>query len=340
MAITRVWQTGAETGLNTEFPVFVGGAYAVVSTPNKTGTYVYRCYFNGNYAQYAFADTLQCRIGFYINTVDLVSVGTSNRIVTLLTSGDTELISIRVKGTSVNFPMDLYVASSQEDTEDYLHSSNAWVHVGLDVKIDSSVGWATVYINGIEKLSFSGDTGTGTIGIVRIGCSGGAGEPVFYDDLYIDDTTGEASSATVPMLNFQWIYPNETGNYDQWIGSDADNTNNYLLVDERPPSTADYVEEDTVDQFDSYAMTTYALGAGETINAVIPIVYAQRYGAAEELALGTRYSGTNTIGSNQDPGGGDWTFSWERQTTKPGGGAWDQAALDGVEVVIYSTGTF
>ena len=95
-----------------------------------------------------------------------------------------------------------------------------------------------------------------------------------------------------------------------------------------------------MDQFDSYDMATYTLGEGETFISLIPSVYAQRFGAAEELAIGTRYSGTDLLGSDFDPGAGSYTLHQERQLTKPGGGAWTQAAVDDVELLIKSRGVF
>ena len=341
MAITRVWQTGAEARSYSEVTgntaVFY---YSANYAKGGTTSFMVRADVVSNCYK-TIPDTAQIRVGFH----NLFKYGLGNIAdgdTLIIYDGATALIEIEIDRAGSN--LRLKVAGAEEDiTTDSPIELLTWYHIGLDCKIDSVNGWAYVYLDGVEILSFDGDTGSVNIDKVLFGTATDASSIVlewYYDNLYIDDTTGEASPVIVPMLNFQWIYPNGTGNYDQWIGSDGNNTNNYLLVDESPPVTTDYVEEDTADQFDSYAMTTYTLGAGETINAVIPIVFAQRYGAAEELALGTRYSGTNAIGSEQDPGSGAWTFSWERQTTKPGGGVWDQAALDGVEVVIYSTGTF
>ncbi len=157
--------------------------------------------------------------------------------------------------------------------------------------------------------------------------------------MYIEDTTGEGSDVVPPKLRFYYLTPDGNGNYADWDGSDGNQVDNYLLVDEVPPSDADYVETNVVDRLDSYTMTTFVLGTGQTIVAVIPIVRGQREGITEELALGTRYSGTDLIGSDQEPLG-SFRYLWERQIAKPGGGDWNQSAIDGVETVIKSRGTF
>ena len=340
MSIIRRWQCGFESRSSKEF---TGGIFSSVASP-RSGAYSndIRLYHGTPTNRYFYQDvpaTRQIRAAYAGYKENL---GTSDGNFLVVRAAAANLIEVNL--VSATDDLELVVDGVQKDvTIDSPVLATTWQHFGLDCKIDNAAGWAYVYLNGVEILSFDGNTGNSDVESVRFGSPDSAitGAGSFYvDDCYIDDTTGEGSSAVCPLLRFEWIYPDTTGNYDQWIGSDGNNVDNYLLVDERPPGTADYVEEDTVDEFDSYAMTTYALGAGEQIDAVIPIVYAQRYGANEEIALGTRFSGADVIGSDQDPGFGAWSHLLERQTAKPGGGAWTQAALDAVEVVIKSRGTF
>jgi hypothetical protein len=133
--------------------------------------------------------------------------------------------------------------------------------------------------------------------------------------------------------------PNADGNYSQWTPSSGSGADHYADVDEVPASDADYLTEDAVGQKDSFAMETYSIGTNEIVNAVIPIIRAKKNGATEALKIGTRYSGTDLMGANKDLGV-SFGYLSERQTTKPGGGAWDQAAVDDMEVVIQSSGSF
>jgi hypothetical protein len=144
------------------------------------------------------------------------------------------------------------------------------------------------------------------------------------------------------MLRFYPSLPNGDGNYSQFDGSDGNQVNNYQLVDEVPANVTDYVETVTVDQFDSYDLADIALSVGATILAVIPTVYSVRDGDAEEIALGTRLGGADLVGSDQVPPSGysDKAFLNERQTTKPGGGAWAEADVNNAEIVIKSRGSY
>jgi len=269
------------------------------------------------------------------------SLGTSaDGEVLIIKAGATELLEIRLD--YANSDLRLIVAGSQQDiTTNSPLTTATYFHFGLDCKIDNAAGWAYVYLNGVEILSFTGDTGDSDIDTVLFGTSViTGGHYTHFDDCYIDDTTDEGAAAAVPMLGFEFIKPNADGNYSQWTGSDGNQVENRKLVDDIPANTGDFVEVGSVDQIDSYNSEGYTIGDGETVEALIPIAYARRYGVAEELALGTRYDGTDAVGSDQDPGSGAWNYVWERQTTKPGGGAWTQAAIDDVEFLVKSRGTF
>lgn len=344
MAITRRHQTGIETGYAYEMDGWGGWAIGTnwISTARpRTGAYGIFCRTDWYWYQWKnIAATRQVRVGLCFN-VDDWNNGADGDFMAIETSGGTELIALRsIKATG---DLNLIIAGSSQDTTSGLGIVvDNWYHIVIDVKVDSSSGWAYVYKDGNSTpiMSFAGNTGNSDIGRIRIGdpiTQGTATIGTFFDDIYIDDTTGEGAAQVGPILRFGWTYPNGAGNYTQWTPSAG---NNYECVDERPPSGADYVIEDAVDQLDSYAMTTIALGAGQDPQAVIPIVLAQRYGAGQQIAVGTRYSATDVIGSDQDVQFGGWRFNWERQTAKPGGGAWDQAAIDGFEAVIKSRGSF
>ena len=60
-----------------------------------------------------------------------------------------------------------------------------------------------------------------------------------------------------------------------FTGSDGDSTDNYLLVDEVPPSGADYVSSSTIGAQDLYTMSNLPAAAGEII-AVAPTLFAAK----------------------------------------------------------------
>jgi hypothetical protein len=243
-------------------------------------------------------------------------------------------------------PANLYFYAPDETWRSTIVGGNteSWKHIVIDLKINSSSGYVGVWKDGDQITNTTSiNTGSGTVNNIAFGHFGGSGDtPTYWDDIYIDDMTGETTPTIGPILRFYPLTPNGNGNYAQFDGSDGNSVDNYLLVDERPPGTSDYVQTNVVDEYDSYQLTSYTLATGETVEAIIPIIYGIRYGNSEQIALGTRYSSTDLIGSDQNLATSYTlgTYRWERQTTKPGGGAWDQTSMDGAELVIKSRGSY
>lgn len=121
------------------------------------------------------------------------------------------------------------------------------------------------------------------------------------DDLAINDTSG-----TSPEVSWCGegevivLRPNGNGDNSAWTGSDADSTDNYLLVDEVPPSGTDYVESNTSGQIDDYNLeaTPAAMESSDTINVVHVGVYAavsDATGADPDIVLRIKASASGTV---------------------------------------------
>ena len=358
MTITRLRQAGAEHGgasvlaEKAEWDYVSGGTNSWIPTTGNKRTGNYSYYVNANYGRYGgwgIPATRQIRMGFSMNNsyTDWGS-RTYGNVLRLAASDDATILAVGWNTTAEKTAgqINIYFNSSwQGASSGSVIGIQRWLNFALDVKIDSSAGWAKFYIDGVEVLSYT-STNTGDVDIEKIyvGPSGsewsGGTVGVYWDDIYADDTTGESvPTEAPPALRFYWVKPDGNGNYSQWVGSDADSTDNYLLVDEVPTAEADYVESATADEYDSYTMTTFTLGEGQTINAVIPWALAKRFGNSEQIALGTRLSSTDLDGSDQVVPT-DWKAYMERQTTKPGGGSWAQADLDAFEVLLKARGTY
>jgi hypothetical protein len=136
MTITRRWQSGAEadaTGADEAEFTRKDCATSPTAGKVKTGTYA----FTGDYGERDVPATRQLRAVMHLQpdgspsgTPDLLSVKTSIA---------TYLLSVRVKDAAT---LALIVNSVEQDTCAFNTNSGIYVHVGLDVKIDSSAGWA------------------------------------------------------------------------------------------------------------------------------------------------------------------------------------------------------
>jgi hypothetical protein len=331
MAITRIWQAGIETGSIEEFDSYNNIGYR--TTPH-TGTYSMYASTNGVSRGTAnIPATYQARAGCFFHRQSY-SRGDIVGLLQFYDSGGTLRAGIRQNNSGIYL---------------YVNGGNTWIginenpyyHYSIDAKMASSGGWVKIYKGGTLLGQFLGNTGNYQITNVVFGgnqatASTGAVNQDF-DDMYVDDTTGEGSAVAPPILRFQPLKPNAVGDYSQWTPTSG---SNYQTVDEVPPNTSDYNEATAPGSLDSYGMTTYTLATGEVCNAIIPMAYVSRGNVNERVQIGTRLSGTNELGGDQNPSAGSWKFVRERFLTKPGGGSWSQADIDAVQLLIKSSGSY
>lgn len=339
MAITRIWQSGWElqsealeltaetTSLNTTYAKTGIRSLNITTANNGTGYYEHS------------AALTQCRLGFHWRQDGNTALSGALNICSLR-SGTTAICSIQYNIFTSEWVVLCGSTEVGRQSDPVANARNTWMHIGVDVKIDGAAGWVQVYRDGNLIINFSGDTNDGGANFNRLywgSSTGSVWTTTMVDDCYWDNTAGEGAGAAPPDLRFQYILPNGDGNYSNWTGSDGNSVNNSLLVDELPPSSTDYVSVTTQPVTDSYALADYTPTPGATVAAVIPTAMALKdlAGTTLKLALGTRLSATDVVGTAQALTTGYLRY-WERQTTKPGGGAWTESDVDSAEVVIQS----
>lgn len=350
MTITRRWQTGCELNWWDEFDGYLGAGIIISSASKKTGTYSYQMGGNSSVEGSFYKNvpvTYQVRFGLHLRTPNTKYNNTQVRTIRVMTDGGgAELFRMlsNPSGTGMLF----YVQNGAQQVGGLVPiTQDLYYHWGIDLKINASTGWCYIYKDGDLVASFSGDTGSAQIGRIDYGSYPALGAYIwdtsqyaYYDDMFIDDTTGEGAAARVPDRRFPLISPDGNGNYSQMTGSDGNQVDNYLLVDEIPPSSADYVRAGSADLIDSYTLEDYTLPVNASIIAVIPTAAVRKESVEDmKLALGTRLSSTDLVGSDQALGT-SYETRFERQTTKPGGGAWTETDVDNAEVIIKSRGTY
>lgn len=342
MTITRLWETGLELNqLLLEFGSVVNAAQVTVSTTvARTGTYSLRITDDGSsYAIYSFPASLtQCRTSFHFQHTNLVNSTNDPRIFTLRATG-TITVSIGWNGASFI----AYVGGTAVATVAYspFAAFDTWFHISVDVKI-AAAGWIRLYVDGVQVIAFAGDTDNGAVNFNNA-CYGQTdgdswlnGSLTYYDDIYIDDTTGEVAASLAPDSRFELITPNGNGDYAQWSGSDGNSTDNYLLVDDIPhDSDTTYIQTDVVTEMDAVNMTTFTVPSGWSVVAVIPLAVAKKDNALGtlDLQLFTRIGSTDQLsGDKVLPT--DYAIIRDRHTSIPGGGAWTQSDVSAVEIGV------
>lgn len=154
-----------------------------------------------------------------------------------------------------------------------------------------------------------------------------------WDDMYVCNNAGSVNNDFLGDCSVQTIYPDGNGNSSQWVGSDADSVNNYLLVDENgAPNTSDYVESGTATNIDTYTFGNVT-GTPDSIIGVVSRVHAAKSDAGAQLMRQTA-----RIGGVNYPHGTDISLSTSytgyarfMETSPATSVAWTQSEIDGAE---------
>lgn len=139
----------------------------------------------------------------------------------------------------------------------------------------------------------------------------------------------------IPEAFVEVLQPNGNGALSEFVGSDGNSTDNYLLIDEATPSATDYVGTGATGKTDLYTLTDTSAGVSQVF-AVKPHIYAMNsdVGTAPDLNILQREAGGTTRTTATDPIS-TATMAYTPQpvdNTKPSGGAWTKAVVDGLQI--------
>lgn len=148
---------------------------------------------------------------------------------------------------------------------------STWYVLELRVKIDDSTGVIEHKIDGSSQTAFNGDTKPGTDTTVTNLVLASTSNNFYMDDLGFNDTAGSVDNSWLGDAHIYGLTPNADGDSSQFVGSDGNSTNNYLLVDEIPSNAdTDYVESATLTNKDLYNFANLpTLPAGSVVKRVI-----------------------------------------------------------------------
>lgn len=197
----------------------------------------------------------------------------------------TVLGSIRRNATTGCY--DLYIGAS---TLAYSGTINVpistWHVVELHVKIADAGGVLEFKVEGTaDGAGFSGDTKPGadtTAGRIYYIAPTTVSVAFLLDDIALNDTTGGADNTWCGDAHLYPLTLNGNGDSSQWVGSDSNSTDNYLLADEIPSNgDTDYVQSLTSGDKDLYNVTSLpSLPSGSTISRVVVETRAKELTAA------------------------------------------------------------
>lgn len=167
--------------------------------------------------------------------------------------GDTQM---SLRKSSGQFYLDNYNGAA--DTAAFgTRSTDVWYEFFIEKVYHASTGTFKVWINGSLEVNLSG-LNTGTIPSttdMQMGGTGGVDvDSMYVMDMVIGDGSDSPSSSFPYSLQAHTLLPDGNGNTSGLTGSDGNSTDNYLLVDESDPDTADYCGSATEGDKDTYSM--------------------------------------------------------------------------------------
>lgn len=200
-------------------------------------------------------------------------------------------------------------------------------YVELGGTIDPTSGSATVRLNGINVITFSGNTKNGgtsnTIDQLYY-----FGNGTYFDDFYVCNSTGSAPhNSFLGDVRIKTLAPDGAGSSTQFTPSSGAN---YTTVDELPYSATDYVSSSTVGNRDTYSVAD--LSGTPTIYGVQNNVIAKKTDAGTVSLKPAIKSGTTVYyGSTQALGTTDSVISDIRPLDPNTSSSWSQASVNALE---------
>lgn len=336
--------------------VWTGSAFAVQTTTKRTGTRAAQGSGAGGPAvgaAYRALNATEIDDGVTMGgAFYLASGGANSGFFSGTRSGGLELGEDSVIHLTAAFRNDLRIVELWKGsqglgtrlafTDTNIFTFDTWHYLELGGKIHDTTGTAEVRLNGVTILSVTAsDTRNGgTVGTVnKMGFTGGGDgastQNKYFDDFYMLNEQGSAPwNGFLADTRCYPLYPNGNGNYSQLVGSDADSTNNYLLVDEvGTPSSADYVGSATNGDKDTYTFEDMPVSVG-TIRAIETRLYAAK------SETGTRQMRPLIRRSATDANGADHVLAENsyatyrdifQQDPHAGPGVWTITNVDGTE---------
>lgn len=215
-----------------------------------------------------------------------------------------------------------------------------WYYLEAKVTLDNVAGSVEVRLNGTTVILATGvdtiQSGVGAavdaVGLGSINCCNG--ERMDIDDYYAADTLGTTNNDFLGDVSVETLLPNGNGSNSDFLGSDGNSVDNYLLVDESPPDTADYVGSATVGAKDSYAMTNMVRTTGTVLAVQVNSIMHKSDAGARHAKNLVRSGAAEVLGADRDLATTFIHYSDAVEVDPNTSAAWSIAAVNAAEMGV------
>ena len=217
-----------------------------------------------------------------------------------------------------------------------------WYYIEMKVTIANSIAANSCVVRINEQIVLTVDagedlqvTGNATADVVRFpGNFNGAG----FDDVYIfDGTDGGGTEPTnddfAGDMKVEAHWPDGNGTTNNFLGSDADSVDNYLLVDEAiTDDDTTYVESSTIGHIDLYTVDNLAETPLDFRVVQINSVVRKDDSGTKTVRAVVRPASTNFFGASKSPVDGTYTNEIEILNEDPNTeAAWTESGFNATE---------
>ena len=229
-------------------------------------------------------------------------------------------------------------------------TNGVYIYVELKATIHNTAGSYELRINGVTELTASGvnTRGDGTnnyadsVGLCR-GTGPNDGSMGLYDDFYVCDDVdsgvpGYPNDDFLGDVRVEARFPSAAGTTSTLDGSDGNQVNNNLLVDESPSNNGDtdYVESADIGDKDTYAFSDLSSGTG-TVYGVKVNLWSRKTDAGSRSVCSVTRSGGVEEDSADIALTDTYKNQWDIREADPSGNGWTISTVNGIEAGMKVT---
>lgn len=276
----------------------------------------------------------------------MIPLFSTNHYPISLTARNVQSFAHALRADAGNETLDLMIDEVEVDSVSFAEAGiveGAWSHISMT--FDGTNGM--VYVWGNESRIFDYSDGITNSFVNGVwGGNYGAAQPIYIDNLYVDEMTDEPYDDRPPRKHFFFKRPNAPGTYSDW--TTVNETANWRAVDEVPQnSDTDYNKALATGLIDTFQMTSVDIPENDDdtvwiVRAVIPEMIVKRNDVSlDEGARVLVYDGANySYGDTHGNIGPGYLQFWSRFETQPDGSSWNEGDVNGMEYGYQSQGTF
>lgn len=334
--MARILSDGAEMGDLLLYASTISLSNVTSATvPPRSGNRCYRCTSAGT----GVSPTIDIPGGglseFYIRiAVRVPALIGGNESLVQFRHGSTVLAQVQKDVAMARFT---YVCNGTTVKGGVPFEVDKWHLLELHYKVANIGGVFEARIDGVPDGTISGDTQPGADTTVDNFCMAVFNSTLYWDDIALNDITGGVDDSWCGDGHIIMISPNGNGDSSMLAGSDGNSVNNYLLVNEVPPTgDATYVESLTPNDIDLYAMGNITLSPGDSITrAWIEYRVRETAAAGDAVAMGIKSGVTTDWSGNQAVTTNYVRYVSKDYPTDPDtASAWDEAGINALQAGI------